>query len=312
MDYKEILKGIVNIINTSEKCGVGFVNICNYIYENCPDLKESEDERIRKNLITFFKDEYGNNSYFAGIKVKDIIAWLEKQCEKEVDPRRENLEELLAADAIYQMSMNEAMVEEAKSKAINALSELAIGKLLGIDKQSEQKPITNVPRNESDYYLKENQNEQESTADKIQPKFKVGDWVVDNNGKVAIIYDLQKAGYVGHYNDGIDFVCKYNNEHLLHLWTIQDAKEGDVLVSGGVIFIFNKIHGIWLNCHCSLHKDDTFIDGDYDLMNSRYFDAVYPATKEQRDLFFQKMNDAGWKFDFENKELKNNSSGKTY
>ena len=48
-----------------------------------PELKESEDERIKKNLITFFKGEYGTNSNarFAGIKVKDVIAWLEKQSE---------------------------------------------------------------------------------------------------------------------------------------------------------------------------------------------------------------------------------------
>lgn len=32
-------------------------------------------------MITFFKDEYGTNSSarFAGIKVKDILSWLEKQ-----------------------------------------------------------------------------------------------------------------------------------------------------------------------------------------------------------------------------------------
>lgn len=53
-------------------------DLITYIF---PETKESEDERIRKNFITFFKDEYGTNSsaYFAGIKVKEIIAWLEKQ-----------------------------------------------------------------------------------------------------------------------------------------------------------------------------------------------------------------------------------------
>lgn len=57
----------------------GFVTI--YPNEIFPALKESEDEKIRKHLITLFKDEYGKNSNarFAGIKVKDIIAWLEKR-----------------------------------------------------------------------------------------------------------------------------------------------------------------------------------------------------------------------------------------
>lgn len=102
-----------------------------------PELKESEDERIRKALIRFHKSTIDVD----GIKGEDIIAWLEKQGTKELDPRYENLEELLAADDIYQMSMNDAMVNEAKEKAAKALSELSIGKLLGFEKQGEQKPI---------------------------------------------------------------------------------------------------------------------------------------------------------------------------
>lgn len=59
----------------------GYADEMDYIF---PELAESEDEKIRKHLITLFKDEYGKNSNarFAGIKVKDIIAWLEKQSEQ--------------------------------------------------------------------------------------------------------------------------------------------------------------------------------------------------------------------------------------
>ena len=31
---------------------------------------------------------------------------------------------------------------------------------------------------------------------------------------------------------------------------------------------------------------------------------VYPATKEQRDLFFKKMHEAGFEWDAERKQLK--------
>lgn len=41
-DYKKILEGVVNIISTTEKSDIGFANICSYIGENCPELKESE------------------------------------------------------------------------------------------------------------------------------------------------------------------------------------------------------------------------------------------------------------------------------
>jgi hypothetical protein len=47
-------------------------------------IKESDDEKIRTNLIVLFKREFGENSNvsFAGIKVKDIIVWLEKEGEQ--------------------------------------------------------------------------------------------------------------------------------------------------------------------------------------------------------------------------------------
>ena len=50
-DYKKILEGVVNIINTTEKSDIGFANICAYIGENCPELKESEDEKVEKAIF---------------------------------------------------------------------------------------------------------------------------------------------------------------------------------------------------------------------------------------------------------------------
>ena len=80
MDYKKILEGVVNIINTTEKSDIGFVNICTYIGENCPELKESEDERIIKAIksaVLQLTDIYLQEKY--GLKQSDCIAWLEKQ-----------------------------------------------------------------------------------------------------------------------------------------------------------------------------------------------------------------------------------------
>ena len=50
-------------------------NTTEYIF---PELKESEDERIRKALIRFHKSTIDVD----GIKGKDIIAWLERQGEQ--------------------------------------------------------------------------------------------------------------------------------------------------------------------------------------------------------------------------------------
>lgn len=72
-DYKKILEDVINIINTTEESDIGFINICAYIGENCPELVESEDERIRKSLIDMLKND--EKCY-----LKEI-AWLEKQGE---------------------------------------------------------------------------------------------------------------------------------------------------------------------------------------------------------------------------------------
>ena len=50
-------------------------------YAIFPELKESEDERIRKTLIRFFKDSYHNETEMYGVTVGKALAWLEKQGE---------------------------------------------------------------------------------------------------------------------------------------------------------------------------------------------------------------------------------------
>ena len=75
-DYKNVLEGVVNIINTAETSDIGFANICTYIGENCPELQESQDEKIRKALINVFATHKDYEMFF-GVSVEDIIAWLE-------------------------------------------------------------------------------------------------------------------------------------------------------------------------------------------------------------------------------------------
>lgn len=188
--------------------------------------------------------------------------------------------------------------------------------LAWLEKQGEQNPAFEMKTPEeslgidSDTYNKivdECIYGNHKPADKVEPKFKVGDWIVrelDNtcyqikkcilnvtNNKYG--YDLTSGGYISS-----------QDANFYHLWTISDAKAGDVLVSGDVIFILNKIHGVWVNCLCSLHKDGSFNNEDYDLMHIKYSKEVYPATKEQRDTLEKAMADSGWAFDFEKKELK--------
>lgn len=83
MDYKKILEGVVNIINTTKKSDIGFANICAYIGENCPELKESEDEQHRKWILEYLYDGLRKSEEQFKDQFKSAIAWLEKQgCEK--------------------------------------------------------------------------------------------------------------------------------------------------------------------------------------------------------------------------------------
>lgn len=63
-------------------------NIVEYIF---PELKESEDERIRKTIIRFFKDNYPNETemYDGSVTVGKALAWLEKQGEKKLTENTE-------------------------------------------------------------------------------------------------------------------------------------------------------------------------------------------------------------------------------
>lgn len=139
----------------------------------------------------------------------------------------------------------------------------------------------------------------------VEPKFKVHDWVVDGE-RVAIIYDLQKNGYVGHDVNRRDFVCRYSDESRLHIWTIADAKDGDVLFSldSKQPFIykerpqFSQARG-----YCCINKF-----GEFGVWNTSKCvictDKYIPATKEQRDLLFKKMKEAGYQWDADKKELR--------
>ena len=81
-------------------------------------------------------------------------------------------------------------------------------------------------------------------------------------------------------------------------FTIQDAKDGDVLASkdGDEILIFRNLDS---NTSFSSYYN---IKGEGEIgWSNRSF---IPATKEQRDLLFQKMKEAGYEWDAEKKELK--------
>lgn len=79
MDYEKAYKEALERAKESLKDGGLSQNSIDYIQSIFPELKVSEDERVRKALIDFFNRGAENGARTNGVCDKDILAWLEKQ-----------------------------------------------------------------------------------------------------------------------------------------------------------------------------------------------------------------------------------------
>ena len=147
----------------------------------------------------------------------------------------------------------------------------------------------------------EKQSEQKS-VDMIEPKFKVGDWITNGEytWKVTSIYPLD---YILQSPNGntVDDTISHVDEHF-HLWTIQDAGDGDVLAyNDGSLTIFRyRLSGL----DAGLYMSYVLLTDKIEFKQTCAISNVHPATKEQSDLLFQKMKETGYEWDFEKKELR--------
>ncbi len=157
-----------------------------------------------------------------------------------------------------------------------------------LDKKSEQKP-----------------------ADKVEPKFHEGDWIISDT--VNKDYQICKIIGIKDGNYTIESIYGYKGynqfeefDNVYRLWTIQDAKDGNVLVNGSNIFIFSNLSSTRVMGYCHINLDDgRFYDDKGKNECFGLIDAVFtPTTKEQYFLLFQKMKEAGYEWDAEKKELK--------
>ena len=146
--------------------------------------------------------------------------------------------------------------------------------------------------------------EQQDFVPKVGPKFKIGDWIV-YNGTVCKIYKTSPDDKFYHCFDSNDCIHIYNRdlEDKIHLWTIKDAKPGDLLDTNGTPFIYKKHDEDSLYFYCGINIAGEFVEPcEDDFWGLNY--KTYPVTKEQKDLFFLKMKKSGFKWDEEKKELK--------
>lgn len=224
MNYEKAYKQALGRANAKIETyyHLGNTSAAKSIEEIFPELRESEDERIRKELLNYCKAAAGGKAeILPNINFDKCIFWLEKQ--------------------------------------------------------GEQKP-----------------------ADKIKTKFKVGNWVVQDNIGVYKIIEICKSWYEVIDTEDYHYSISFDNEHMCHLWTIQDAKDGDVLYSPclNLLWIFKSRDTVYCGCNLNYNDGAFFGEGYFE----RPTNAI-PTTKEQCDILFAKMKEAGYEWDAEKKEL---------
>lgn len=149
------------------------------------------------------------------------------------------------------------------------------------------------------------------------PKFKVGEWLagIDDEGDMAtekiVSFSHNKVLLVD--TDGCHTEYPKTELNGFRLWTIADAKDGDVLVcysevkgnpieQAGIFKQYVGQHGGCSNTFLA----HTGIDWDGNIIINGYMGStnILPATKEQRELLFQKIKESGYEWDADKKELR--------
>ena len=206
-------------------------------------------------------------------------------------------------------------IERAKNLYGNGIAEEIFPELKESDDEKIRKEIISILRNA---YWTSNKNrfnelvawlekQGEQLTDKNKQRFEVGDLVVDNCGYVWKIEGILNQFYLlegiegGESRPTVDWV-----DENFHIWTIQDAKDGDVLACNEEILLFKSYSVLqgrislycWYNGHTNNFHSKEVIDI---LLPKRH--KVCPATKEQRDALMKAMNNAGYEWNAETKTL---------
>jgi len=154
-----------------------------------PELRESEDERIREALVEYFSQPEDIDT-IQGVRIEKVRAWLEKQ--------KEQKEELVyRLNGLMQEYINESKDEAEQEHRFKCYKLFwdALEDMSYFDKQKEQKSTT-IP-------------------ERIRPKFSVGDTVCRNgyvDHTVIEIYLWKDPVYVCKNDEGLESHISFSEQ----------------------------------------------------------------------------------------------------
>lgn len=137
-----------------------------------------------------------------------------------------------------------------------------------------------------------------------ETKFNVGDWVFMNTygSQPWLVIKVTPNYYEIKDSSGYIIAKSHHTiDSLFHPWTLKDAKPGDVLVckNDGHPFIFkgciDEAHSGYPTAYCGINYNDEFVS----VTSHNWWTAfsVRPATYEERQLLFNKLEKEGYKWD---------------
>lgn len=146
---------------------------------------------------------------------------------------------------------------------------------------------------------------------KTKPMFKDEDWIIykDDHTReedVLVVSNPDPNGTSLYTVKGQQkYYLSWNYLKDAKLWTLQDAKPGDILKYYSSIFILKESHDNFVETYCVLYEDD----GDFIIDDEFNIDEgiIKPASREQRDRLFARIKGSGYEWDEKDKKLVNST-----
>lgn len=229
----EEAKRLYELANDDQK------HVLETLFPELSKLRESEYERIRKNIISWLKNIEGQT-----IPINDYnsaIDWLEKQGEKPIGIRSRH-----ATGKLGKLIKDIESANKVEPKDYNSIDPHFC------------KPI-----------------------DKVEPKFHEGDWIVFN-GLTLYIKEVVNGFYRTISKGGIPNSYDWDIDNVARLWTIADAKDGDVLAckSGWTCIFKTLVDNETFSSYCFMDSTKWFCEtGSENHTNTKFMNTYHGEIK---------------------------------